>query len=103
MKNKTQKTNSTQVPNEILNSQDLSWKAKGLWAYMVGKPSGESLAIKDIVLDCKDSFTATSNAIKELLNVGLIEREIVMTKDGKKCLYRILKKGESGNGTSASM
>lgn len=94
--NKTQKTNFTQVPNEILNSQDLSWKAKGLWAYMAGKPEGWQFTLKGMASQCKDSYTATDNALKELLKAKLIEREVVMTKDGKKCFYSIYEKPNVG-------
>ena len=90
--NKTQKTNFTQVPNEILNSQDLSWKAKGLWAYMAGKPEGWQFTLKGMASQCKDSYTATNGALKELLQFRLIERKVVMTKDGKKCFYSIYEK-----------
>ena len=92
IENKTQKTNFTQVPNEILNSQELSWRAKGLWAYMAGKPEGWEFTIKSMASQCKDSYTATNSAVKELLEIGLIKREIVMTKNGKKCFYSIYEK-----------
>ena len=59
---------------------------------MAGKPEGWKFTIKSMASQCKDSYTATNSAIKELLEIGLVEREIVMTKNGKRCFYSIYEK-----------
>ena len=87
--NKTQKTDFTQVPNEILNSNELSWGAKGLWAYMAGQPSGWKFTIRLMAKQCKDSVNSTTSKLNELLELGYVYRRVVMTKDGKKCFYSI--------------
>ena len=92
IENKTQETGFTQIPNEILNNQDLSWGAKGLWAYMAGKPVGWKFTLWLMANHCKDGITSTNSRLKELMQAGLVKREIVMTKSGKKCFYSIFKK-----------
>lgn len=94
--NKTQKTNFTQVPNEILNNTELSWGAKGLWAYMAGKPVGWKFTIRLMASQCKDSVTSTTNKLNELLDLGYVKRHIVMTKDGKKTFYSIFEEPNTG-------
>ena len=87
--NKTQQMGFTQVPNKILNDKELSLGAKGLWSYMAGKPEGWVFTIKLITSQCKESETAVTSKLNELLELGYVKREIIMTKNGKQCFYSI--------------
>lgn len=88
-RNRTQNVGFTQVPNSILNNSDISWKAKGLWAYMAGKPEGWRFTLRGMAAQSKDGIKATVNCLDELMAIGLVKREEEQTHDGKRCLYSI--------------
>ena len=63
-----------QIPNDILNDNTLSFKAKWLWWYMQSKPDGWDFAVSRIThdtLDWKDWITAW---LKELEDAWLLVR-----------------------------
>lgn len=64
----------TQVHNDVLNCAELSWKAKGLFAYLMSKPEGWYFSIDRIVNDAKDSRDSIRTAMKELEEAGLLSR-----------------------------
>jgi hypothetical protein len=61
------------VPKSILDAAQLSWKAKGILAYLLGKPSGWKLRVSDIAKRGKDGVAAIKAALKELRAAGYIE------------------------------
>lgn len=87
--NKTQYTGFTQVPNDILNSSELSLGAKGLWAYMAGKPEGWKFTIRLIASQCKESQRSITTKLNELIESGYLERHEKMTQNGKQVFYSI--------------
>lgn len=72
---KKQATGFTQVSNKILNDKNISWKAKGLWAYLFSKPNDWDFSGKRIAKDGVDGVRATYSGLKELEENGYIERE----------------------------
>lgn len=61
------------VPNDLLNDVRLSWKAKGIAAYLCGKPTGWKMRVTDLVkrgIDGKHSIRA---ALDELRAAGYAE------------------------------
>ncbi|ANA80168.1 helix-turn-helix domain-containing protein [Paenibacillus glucanolyticus] len=58
----------------FLSDDRLSWKAKGLLAYLLSKPSNWRVYIADLVKRSKDGRDAVYSAIKELENCGYVER-----------------------------
>lgn len=44
----------TTVPNSVLNDPRLSWKSKGLWAYIQSKPDGWDFSSERIAKDSAD-------------------------------------------------
>ena len=87
--NKTQNVGFTQVPNSILNDKSISWGAKGLWAYMAGKPENWKFTIRLMAKQSKDSVDATTSRLNELIKAGYVVRQEIMTKNGKQCFYSI--------------
>ena len=87
--NKTQNIGFTQVPNNILNDTTISWGAKGLWAYMAGKPENWKFTIRLMARQSKDSVDATTSRLNELIKAGYVVRQEIMTKNGKQCFYSI--------------
>lgn len=62
------------IPNNILNNKELSFRAKGVWAYIQSKPDGWNFSIKNIVSQSKEGIEAIRNAVKELENHSLLKR-----------------------------
>ena len=77
----------TQVKNDVLNDKNLSWKAKGLFAYLFSKPDDWDFSGERICLDSSDGRLSTYSGIKELEQSGYLVR--MKTKSGKMvyCLY----------------
>jgi hypothetical protein len=72
---KKQKVPFTQVPNRLINHPDISWKAKGVYSYILSKPDGWDFSAKRICKDASDGYKGTISAIKELEDHGFIYRE----------------------------
>lgn len=71
---KKQDIGFTQIKNEVLDDKKLSWKAKGLFAYLFSKPDGwdfSSERIKDFAVDGSKSVLA---GLKELEKNQYLER-----------------------------
>ncbi len=62
----------TQVPNELLYSPTISFKAKGLWAYMHAKPKGWYFAADRIALETKESTDSIRSGLRELTEHGFL-------------------------------
>lgn len=63
------------VPNNVLNDKNLSWKAKGLFAYIQSKPDNWDFAVNRITRDSKDGKDGTASGILELEKVGYLARK----------------------------
>jgi hypothetical protein len=70
------------VPNSILNSNEISLKAKGLYGYLQSKPSGWRFSVSRIASQCKEGKSAIREALKELESVGLLVRKPVRKSNG---------------------
>jgi len=64
--------NYTTISNTILNNRDLSWKAKGLWAFINSKPEGWDFSVSRIANQSNDGETATKSGLKELKEAGYL-------------------------------
>lgn len=54
------------TPNNVLNNNNLTWKAKGLYAYIQSKPDDWEFAVNRISKDAKDGRDSTGGGVKEL-------------------------------------
>lgn len=70
-------TGYTQVLNKVLLDENLSLKAKGLYAYLFSKPDGWQFHIDVMEKELKESKGQIRTIIKELLDLGYIERKQV--------------------------
>lgn len=69
-------TNSyTVTPNHILNNKDLSFKAKGLWAYINSKPEGWDFSVDRIALATKEGVKSVRSGLAELREAGLLSHQ----------------------------
>lgn len=78
---KKQDTGFVQVKNEVLNDKTLSLKAKGLFAYLYGKPDTWDFSYKRIKLDHTDGGDSVMEGLKELEISGYLLRK--KRKDGR--------------------
>lgn len=62
------------VANEVLYRTDLSWKAKGIYAYLFSKPDGWDFSGDRIVNEGSDGRKVVFSALKELEKSNLLER-----------------------------
>ena len=83
---KKEKIPFTQVANDVLNDSNLSFKAKGLYAYIYSKPDGWDFSIDRIALDAKDARKAVNTGLQELETYGYLSRE--RQPDGR-VIYRV--------------
>lgn len=72
MKIEKQKVPFTQVANEVLNSKDLSLRAKGLYAYIFSKPDDWDFSAVRMKNDHKDGRDSVLSAMKELKVAGIL-------------------------------
>ena len=62
----------TQVPNGLLYDPNISFKAKGIWAYMSAKPEGWKFSADRIANETKEERKAILAGLKELSEAGYI-------------------------------
>jgi hypothetical protein len=71
------------VPNDLLIRQDISLKAKGLYAYLQSKPDNWNFSKKRIASQLKEGELAISEAMKELKKAGYLKTKPVKDNTGK--------------------
>lgn len=70
----TIKNNFGVVPNDLLNNKDLTFKAKGVYAYIQSKPATWDFSAERISLQTKEGITAIRMALIELEKAGYLIR-----------------------------
>lgn len=65
------------VPNHVLADKRLSFKAKGLFAYLQSKPDGWDFAVDRISRDSNNKRDSVRAGLKELENAGFLTRKAV--------------------------
>jgi hypothetical protein len=63
-----------QIDKTVLNDKRLSWKAKGILAFLLSKPDNWEINIKNLIKQAKDGKEAVYSGIKELITFGYIVR-----------------------------
>lgn len=79
----------TIIPKALLNDDALSWKAKGIIAYLLGKPEDWSAQVKDIANHSNDGFSVVRTGLSELRKVGYARLERIV-QDGRITGWRLL-------------
>lgn len=70
-------SNYVQLDNRLLQDETLSWKAKGLLAYLLALPEDWQVNIADLTKRSTDGRDGTASGIKELVSAGYVFRERV--------------------------
>ncbi len=84
----------TIVPNQIIDDPTISFRAKGIYAYLRSKPDDWEFRVSNIVGAGKEGRDAIQTALKELEDKGYIERDtpVRMTMDASRDGYGIYMK-----------
>jgi len=65
----------TRVPNSWARDPKLSFKGKGILAFMLSYPDGYQLTVDQLVTESSDGRTAVYAALRELIDRGYVRRE----------------------------
>ncbi len=65
----------TQIANAVLNDPNISFMAKGIYAYLYSKPEGWDFSEKRIANDATNSRTSVRTGIQELEDAGYLQRQ----------------------------
>ncbi len=76
------KENYVVLDKGFLKDNRLSWKAKGLLAYMLSLPNDWSFCLADLATRSSCGRDATGNIVKELMKAGYIHKEQGRTNRG---------------------
>lgn len=77
------KNNYGITPNIILNREDLSLKAKGLFGFLQSKPDGWKFSVARIEQQTKDGKDAIKYGLQELEKMGYLQRIPIKNKEGR--------------------
>lgn len=75
-----------QVPNELLCDKKISFKAKGLWAYIQSKPNDYDFSSHRIVDETNDGLDSVKTALAELEQGGYLIRKRLQSGRVDYCL-----------------
>ena len=59
-----------QIPNELLNDKNLSWKAKGLFCFMASKPDNFNFTVQSLATQYNTGRATIFSAMDELKSSG---------------------------------
>lgn len=78
--------NFTILNNEFLKRNDLSWKAKGILAYVLSLPDDWNINLNELMKHATDGKDAFRSGWKELTEKGYIERYPIKDKKTKRII-----------------
>ena len=70
------------IPNDLLNSIHISFKAKGMYAYIQSKPDNWEFSAERISKQVKEGLPSVISALKELENFGYLARNRYQNNKG---------------------
>lgn len=80
----------SRVPKDLLNDPSISWRAKGILAYLIGKPKDWKMRVTDIQKHGREGEDAIRSALMELREAGYAELVRIREKGKtKEWLWRI--------------
>lgn len=71
------------LPNSVLERDNLSWKAKGLLAYLLSRPDNWEVRESHLAQMGADGRDAVRSGLKELIDAGLMIRRQVRAANGQ--------------------
>lgn len=73
----------TQISNQTLQDETLTWKARGILAYLLSLPEDWRVYATEVATRSPQGLAALTSGIKELEKAGYIRKELVRDKSGK--------------------
>lgn len=70
------------IPNELLNNKEVTFKAKGLYAYIQSKSEDWDFSCEKIAIQSRESIDAIKTGIKELESIGYLKRIKIHNEKG---------------------
>lgn len=86
------------TPNDLLNNNLISFKAKGLYAYIQSKPDNWDFSVEKISFQSKESAEAITTGLRELESFGYLHRARFQNSLGHWEIEYILHSDPSDNG-----
>ncbi len=83
IRNKSKKTNFTQIDNNNLRTPNLSFQAKGLLGYLLSFPDNWTFYLAKIVKEGPDGQFAVNSSLKELERAGYVKRKRTQDEKGR--------------------
>jgi DnaD/phage-associated family protein len=80
--NKDKENPYVMLDKRCINREDLSFKAKGIWAYLMSKPDTWTVMFEDIVKHSADGKDSVRAGLKELEDAGYIVKSQERNQDG---------------------
>jgi hypothetical protein len=99
------------IDKTALQDYTISWKAKGILAYLLSLPDDWKIYQSELQNHASDGKDSTNSAIKELMEAGYMTRQRAAKKDGKFAGYdytvsekpqRVNRSGKTVNGKPAT-
>ena len=81
------RSNFTQISNELLHDERLSWKAKGIMGYLLSLPDDWIIYFSEITNHATDGETSFRSGVKELKKYGYLERNPIRDPDSNKIVH----------------
>ena len=72
-----------QIDKKALSDKRLSWRAKGILAYLLGKPDDWIASVPDIIENGRDGRESVQSALKELRSAGYAKLQTVRNERGQ--------------------
>lgn len=79
----TSESTFARTPHEVTEDERLSWNAKGILTYLLGKPPGWKVREKDIQNHGKDGIRAVRSGLKELRTIGYAKLTDIRDEKGR--------------------
>lgn len=73
----------TMVHNDILDTVELTWKAKGIMAYLLRLPDDWEFYEEELSKHAKDGLKSFKSGLKELIELGYVERTQLRNERGR--------------------
>lgn len=70
------------INKETIQDKRLSWRARGVMAYLLSLPDDWKIYIKELSDHSRDGEHVTAKSLKELIDTGYVTRELIRNKKG---------------------
>lgn len=73
----------TVIPNRVLRDDAVSYRARGVLAYLLSQPPDWQVSASRLALECGEGRDAIRTALRELMNAGYLELQREQVERGR--------------------